>query len=432
MAASAIPREQTGRLATGEALARYGLRFLLVALVVPVHNVLTDYWHLGAPWTDIAAAALAVAIFFHLLRNGRDTPFASLRLPVLLFWAVSAASVLVNHVPWVVGASGLRAMLPWITLGLSAAAVFRPADVPGMLRFAWLAGTALAAYGVLSYLTFRGVGGPFTMPPPGRNLWESVMLYPYQCGAYPVPEGWRLVSTFMNDNYFGVWLTALIPIAFVQSIGESRPGLRRAGLAATVLMTVAFTWTYSRSAALGFLAALGVLVWRGHRTALLLLLPVAIAAPLFALWGDVYRFQHVAATQGGRVESIQRAASTLESSPLLGKGPGTRGLADVNYAKIAYETGLLGLAAFVYLLFSVIRPAFRRGIVTDAASQRLISGMLAGLAAVAVAAVGGEVWETPQIALYFWLTGGLLVVLSTGEGAGRRSPMDQVGCICLT
>jgi len=70
--------------------------------------------------------------------------------------------------------------------------------------------------------------------------------------------------------------------------------------------------------------------------------------------------------------------------------------------------------------------------VSDGASQRLMSGMLAGLAAVAVAAMGGEVWEMPQIALYFWLIGGLLVVLATGEVAGRRSPMDQVGCISLT
>lgn len=432
MAATAIAREQSGRLATGEALARNGLRFLLVALVVPVHNVLSDYWHLGAPGTDVAAAVLAVATLFFLLRMGRDTAFAALRLPLMLFWAVSATSALVNRVPWAQSAAGLRAMLPWLTLGLSAAAVFRPRDVPGMLRFAWLTGTVLAGYGILSYLTFRFVGGPFTMPPPGRNLWESVMLYPYQCGAYPVPEGWRLVSTFMNDNYFGVWLTALIPIAFSQSMDEARPGFRRAGLACTVLMTVAFTWTYSRAAALGFLVALGVLFWRGQRRALLLLVPVVIAAPLFMLWGDIYRFQHVAATQGGRVQSVQRTASALETSPVLGKGPGTRGLADVNYAKIAYETGLLGLAAFAYLLISVIRPALRRRAVSDGASQRLMSGMLAGLAAVAVAAMGGEVWEMPQIALYFWLIGGLLVVLATGEVAGRRSPMDQVGCISLT
>lgn len=432
MAASAVLREQNGRLATGEALARLGLRVLLVALVVPAHNVLSDYWHLGAPWTDMAAALVALATMIALFWLGRSSAFARLRLPVVLFAALSVTSAVVNRVPWTQSVEGLRSMLPWMLLGLSAAAVFRPQDVPGMLRFAWLSGTALAAYGVLSFLTFRAVGGPFTMPVPGRNLWESVMLYPYQCGAYPVPAGWRLVSTFMNDNYFGVWLIALIPIAFVQSWSEPRLGYRRAGLACAVLMTVAFTWTYSRAAAVGFVVALGVLVWRGQRQALLLLLPVVIAAPLFALYGDFYRFRNVAATQGGRVESVQRAASVLGGSPFLGTGPGTRGLADVNYAKIAHETGLLGLAAFAFLLFSMVRPALRSSHVSDSASQRLMSGMLAGLAAVAVAAMGGEVWEQPQIALYFWLIGGLLVVLSTRERAGGRSPMDQVGCLCLT
>jgi len=426
MEATAVSRNATPWFVGGVAAARYGLQGLLLILVVPAHNVLSDAWHRSAPWADVAAAVLALLVLVTLLRGG-ESPFAALRWPILLFGLVSLTSVVVNRVPWGTAAAGLRGILPWMVLGLSAAAVFRPQHVPGVLRLIRATGIGLAAYGVLSYLTFRWVGGPFSMPAAGRNLWESVMLYPYLCGAYPVPAGWRLISTFMNDNYFGVWLTLLIPIVYAQNLNEERSWHRLAGHGAVVLMVVACTWTYSRAAALGLVAGIVVLAARGHRAALLLLLPVFIAAPLFSFTNDARRFSNVSATQGGRVQSMQRTLSVLGNSPLLGKGPGTRGLADMNYAKIGYETGALGLAAFAYLLFRIIRPVISHRSPSDPRTERLISGMLAGLIAVAAAGVGGEVWEMPQIAFYFWLVGGLVLVLTAAQQTARPFSMDQVG-----
>jgi hypothetical protein len=303
--------------------------------------------------------------------------------------------------------------------------VFRARDVPKVLEVASGIGVVLAAYGALSYLTFRMVGGPWDMPARGRNLWESVMLYPYQCGAYPVPAGWRLISTFMNDNYFGVWLTALIPVTYVHAVSAARRGVMWGWVAGLVVMLMACAWTYSRAAALALLVGVGVLVVRGERRALLLLLPVMVAAPLFALGNDVYRFGHVAATQGGRVESVQRTAVMLHASPWLGRGPGTRGLADMSYAKIGYETGALGLLAFGILLIVVMSAGVRRTGQPDARVDRLRTGMLAGLAAVAAAAVGGEVWEMPQIAFYFWMMGGLLSVLAVAPAALRQPDVGE-------
>jgi hypothetical protein len=405
--------------------ARKAVTAFLVLLVFPMHNVLSDLWHAGQPWTDVAAGMIALTALGILLQGGAGSPASRFRWPVLALGLVSVTSALFNRVPWMQAVAGLRGMLPWMVLGLSASAVFRPRDLPGVVRVACFSGVALAAYGVSSYLTFRGVGGPFTMPAEGRNAWESVMLYPYQCGAYPVPSGWRLISTFMNDNYFGVWLCGLIPLVYLQAQEETGIWKRRAWLAGAVLMVVACAWTYSRAAALALLVGIAVLMWRGERRAWLLLLPVALAAPLFALPSDVYRFSHLRSTQGGRVESVQRTTAVLQGSPWLGHGPGTRGLADMNYAKIGYETGGLGLLAFGAVLLTVFFAGYRDAKTDDARVRRLRSGMLAGLAAVSVAAVGGEVWEMPQIAYYFWMWGGLLSVLAVTRTAALRASTDQ-------
>lgn len=405
----------------GRDWARGVLTALLVLLVVPMHDVLSNFWHANQPWTDLIAVGLALLVLAPLLRRETPSSFARLRWPVVgvcLVWLVSAIA---NRVPQYQVIPGFRAMLPWMVLGLSSAAVFRPRDVPGLLRIASGTGVVLALYGVLSYLTFRGVGGPYEMPAPGRNLWETVMLYPYQCGAYPVPAGWRLISTFMNDNYFGVWLAALLPVTYAHVVSAPSRWSRRAWAAGLVVMLVALTWTYSRAAALALLVVVGVLAIGGERRALLFLLPVAATAPLFALGNDVYRFRHVVATQGGRIESVQRAAAMLHTSPWLGSGPGTRGLADMSYAKIGYETGALGLLAFGLLLVTVLSTACRRSEAADAYENRLRIGLVAGLAAVMAAAVGGEVWEMPQIGFYFWMMGGLLSVLTVSRQAPRQS-----------
>jgi O-antigen ligase len=323
-------------------------------------------------------------------------------------------------------------MLPWLTVGLSGATLFRFRDVPGVLRLASLTAVALAGYGVLSYLTFWGVGGPYEMPASPRNLWETVMLYPYQCGAYPVPEGWRLISTFMNDNYFGVWVAGLLPVTFAESALAERHYQRRLGYAGAALMVVACTWTYSRAAALALLTGIAVLVIRGHRAAILLLVPVVLVAPLFIIRNDVTRFTNLPATQGGRVQSLQRTTSALQQSPWLGKGPGSRGLADMNYAKIGYETGALGLAAFVVLLIQLLRPALKMSRSSDERSYLRASGILAGLLGTIAAAVGGEVWEMPQLAFTFWLMGGLLLILSDGVKPSGPTTRDEVVCVSLT
>jgi hypothetical protein len=404
------------------------LRVLLVLLVLPTHDLLSGVWHSLSPWID-AAAALAACIGIAALWFGPRSALRPYRLPVAAFAGISVLSAVVNQVNWMHAVGGLRAILPWMVIGLSAAAAFRPRDVEGVLKLCAALGAGIALYGIASYLTFRYLGGPFYLPPAPGTPWEQFALYPYRCGAYE--GGWRLASTFMNDNYCGVWLAMLTPISFVLVLNEQRRWPRMLGLVGLVLMLLALTWTYSRGTALALIVAVVVLTVRVSRKAPLLLLPVLVAAPLFTLHVDEYRFQAIAATQGGRIESLQRTEAMLWRKPLLGQGPGTRGLADVNYAKIGYETGLLGLAAFGWVLLAAVCPALKRGAPRDAAA-RLHGGMLAALAAVAAGALGGEVWEMPQVACYFWIFAALIGVLGAAKAAEPSDQREQMECLPLT
>jgi hypothetical protein len=354
--------------------------------------------------------AIAAAALLWVFLSPASESVAAFRLPLAAFAGVSLASAVVNQVPWEMAIEGLRGMLPWMVGGLSAAALAQRLHLPGLLRLATFLGAMLSAYGILSFVLFRAYGGP-RADLTSITHWERFLLYPYASPAY---GGWRLASTFLNDNYFGVWLAMLIPVALALTLSETSPRRRWLGYAVLGLMLVAFTWTYSRAAVLALAVAVAVLTWKVSRRAPLLLLPVLVAAPLMAVPVDRHRFQHVAGTAGGRVGSLQMTQSALRGSPLLGKGPGTRGLADVNYAKIGFETGALGLAAFGWLLVCSVRPALRRE-AGDSAANRLTGGLLAAVAAMAAAAIGGEVWETPHLAFYFWMLAGSISVLSASR-----------------
>jgi hypothetical protein len=354
----------------------------------------------------VAVVIAAVALGWLFIAPG-STSVAVFRAPLATFAGVALVSAVVNRVSWDLALHGLRGMLPWMVGGLCTAALAGRRLLPDLLRLITSLGALLAGYGIVSYGAYRFHGGPRSLPTE-PTLLESILLYPYYSEAYV--GGWRLTSTFLNDNYFGVWLAMLIPVALALTLSEPAAQRRWAGYAGLTLMLVALTWTYSRAAALSLAVGVAVLTWKVSRRAPLLLLPVLAAAPLMAVPMDRYRFQHVSSSAGGRVGSLRMTQTALRGNLLLGKGPGTRGLADINYAKIGYETGALGLAAFAWLLICAVRPALRRKS-PEQGPDHLLGGLLAAVAAMAAAAIGGEVWETPHLAFYFWMLAGSISVL---------------------
>lgn len=381
----------------------------LALLVVPFHDRLKQLWERASPLPEYLAAVGFLASVAWLGAGGRRR-LPSFAMPAVVLAGVTALAGMVNGASLATLAAGLREALPWIVPGLLVA---RLRDRVAIERILWgmaLLATSLALYGIVSFLTYRAMGGPFHFPPAPRNAWEAWLAYPYYSPDYR--PGWRLASTFLHDNYFGVWLAMLAPVTWALGTQVTAPPLRRLAFAMAAIQLVALTWTYSRSAALALVASVAVLTWRATPRALWLLLPVLLAAPWFAFRGDVERFLEPGASLGGRVDLAQNALAVVAHHPLLGMGPGSLRLADGHYIRILHQTGWLGLAVWGWLLLAAIAPAARLREAGPWARQ-IGAALAAGVVACAAGALGGEVWKRPQLAITCWLLAGALAAIAT-------------------
>lgn len=219
-----------------------------------------------------------------------------------------------------------------------------------------------AAFGVLQVLLFPGFAQ--LVHPDSRLVldWD--------------PQGRRLVSTFLDPNYAGILLVIGLCLW---------GGAHLAGAPASVwegiLLGVALVLTLSRGAALATVAAGATLLLlhgpsvRGARLAVGAALLVVPVVPLLMPYAAEYDKLAVDGSALQRVFAWQTALSLLADHPWLGIGFNTVGFVaprhgwvvrgassfglDGGLLFIAALTGLVGLAAFLFLLLSVIRSARR-------------------------------------------------------------------------
>ncbi len=398
-------------------LYRYGIVALVV--LMPWHEIIVRLWPPLRIWDEVLLLLLAGALVRDSLRE-RTLPARRLLLPMAALLGVASVSGIANQLPPGHAAAGIRALFPYMVVGLAAAKLREEAAIWRILRLMVLMGTVAALYGIASYLMFRVYDGRRFMPLQPGNLAEAVLLYPYQCGGYP--SGYRLVGTILNDNYMGDWLAMLVPVAFAMVKVETLP-IRRGGyLLAVIVMTIALAWTFSRAAYAAFGVVLLLTAWRVDRRILLVLPLLGISAALLAFPADVYRFSNIRATEGGRVAAVRKAAAVQTRSPLYGRGPGTSGVMDLHYARIAAQMGLLGLATFAWLLLASLGLT-RRDTRRSPNCATLSSVLPISMGAIMVAAFGGDVWEIPQLAYTFWTVAGLLQAMPAS--AGFRSPAND-------
>lgn len=98
---------------------------------------------------------------------------------------------------------------------------------------------------------------------------------------------------------------------------------------------------------------------------------------------------------------------------------------DVNWAYILGQTGILGLAAFVWGLIRIFIPTFRAyRQEKDPFMQQLLLGYIGLFVYLILAACFFPTWEVRPVSLYFWLFTGIVVkmtVNSETEGANRMT-----------
>jgi O-antigen ligase len=376
-----------------------------------------------------AAAVLALAAWLTSLAAGhKGLPRTGAGLPILL-WLGAALLSLTHSVDLSASVSGLRKILK------GAAVLFIAADLvrtPRRLR--WLLGTTLASVLLIS------VDG-LVQVATGMDV-----LARMPAGDMP-GHFHRLSAAFHHANEFAVYGVSLLPVCLALALGADPMGRGRLlGWTATALLSAALLLTFSRPAAVALAISLSAfwVIRRAWKT--LAALAAASVAGYFLLpsavraWVASQPSWFDALVQPLRKEIWHAALQMIAAHPVTGVGVNTFVL---NYARyklpsdaqqaayghnlylhLTAEIGLLGLAAFGFLL---ARAA--------GAWRRLLASREPGVAAIAAGVGCGVVGflaigllesslQSSRTNVWFWLWLGVLfgLGLSRAPRGGQREP----------
>ncbi len=258
----------------------------------------------------------------------------------------------------------------------------------------------------------------------------------------------RINSSFFGANGFGAYLLPVIGLAahfLYTAIARHKSWILKGGLTFLIVLLLAcLCWTYSRSSWIGYLTILFVMVLMDRRkifyAGVLLLIFILIFLPSLntvrhqSLINDnirgVQKEENVQSVleQGGsgRFAYWKKAISIIRSSPVYGTGLNTysrivrrdpdRGVwsyAHNGYLQMAAETGLVGLACFLWMLFVLLR----NGLIyckqiKDLWPLTFLQGAVTGLFGFLVQSFFDNTFYTVQLGILMWLIFGLTVAVT--------------------
>ncbi len=290
-------------------------------------------------------------------------------------------------------------------------------------------------------LTFAAVTVGFAHDPDDRPVWtaliaiafvqvaESVfqLLFGAPAGVFvrgvAVP---RVSGSLEGPNQFAGWLNVLIPVLFARALVHRNPWL----IAALVLSAATGAATLSRSGIVAGLVAavMVVLVTRPSRRdglrfgigAAALVAVLVVAGLSLGLEARFYSLAEMPQPDhlGTRHILWSSALALWQRSPVVGIGAGNFefdlgmvGHPDVQthansvYLQALSETGLLGLAAMLCLLWTSIATFAR-----TFSRRPLVIGMFAAGVALALHQVFDDLWFFPKIGVFWAVLLGIAVV----------------------
>jgi len=265
-------------------------------------------------------------------------------------------------------------------------------------------------------------------------------------------DGMRIFSSLRHANDFGAYLILIIPVLFSLSIllgrrertavpGESSDFLVFTSLITRVIIFLLFILaliclglTFSRGAWLAFALSLVFMGFRKLKFLLPCLLLVAaflsISYPYLieqrsALWGNQWNLKDLLSfTSSNRLLYWQGTAQIIKEYPLFGTGLNTYSLIVGNYKQqfggyahncylqMTAETGLFGLAAFLWMLFVLFRNSFKGlRLIEGRAYQLLLFGLLTGLLAFLIHGFFDTIFYSVQLSSLMWVIMGMIVTL---------------------
>jgi O-antigen ligase len=257
-------------------------------------------------------------------------------------------------------------------------------------------------------------------------------------GIAQIPSGERVSAPFEGEigepNTFGGYLLFMIAIAAGVALETYRLRLRAMCVALMGLMALPFAFTLSRASYLGVVPAFLVLAWRTRQRKFMvgILLLVVVCSPIFAFVVPTPITQRILYTfepergqatvrlgrlafdpsTSARLISFQAAMDGFLRRPIFGYGVTGFAFMDAQYARVLVETGLVGLAAFLSLVWAVLKSGAAGSRTLHEPEDRGIAlGFLAGTVALLVHAIGSNTFIIVRIMEPFWFFAGVVVML---------------------
>lgn len=257
-------------------------------------------------------------------------------------------------------------------------------------------------------------------------------------GIAQIPSGERVSAPFEGEvgepNTFGGYLLIMMGLAAGLLLESPRAKTRMLSLGFLVVLAIPFLYTLSRASYLGFLPLVAVLALLSSRRRLMagLLLLLLVGSPLVVYLFPtpvvkrvLYTFEpeagqptvrlgHVAfdPSTSERLISFQQAVEGWVKRPILGYGVTGFMFMDAQYPRILVETGVLGLAAFLWLVWALLRSSLRAfRALKEPTDRGLALGFLAGTAGLLTHAIGANSFIIVRIMEPFWFFAGIVTML---------------------
>jgi len=257
-------------------------------------------------------------------------------------------------------------------------------------------------------------------------------------GIAQIPSGERVSAPFEGEvgepNTFGGYLLIMMGLAAGLLLESPRAKTRMLSLGFLVVLAIPFLYTLSRASYLGFLPLVAVLALLSSRRRLMagLLLLLLVGSPLVVYLFPtpvvkrvLYTFEPEAGqptvrlgqvafdpSTSERLISFQQAVEGWVKRPILGYGVTGFMFMDAQYPRILVETGVLGLAAFLWLVWALLRSSLRAfRALKEPTDRGLALGFLAGTAGLLTHAIGANSFIIVRIMEPFWFFAGIVTML---------------------
>ncbi len=255
-------------------------------------------------------------------------------------------------------------------------------------------------------------------------------------GISQIPGGGRVSAPFEGEagepNTFGGYLIFMMAmtIGLVLTANLWRDRLIYGGISAIAF--IPFLFTQSRGSYLAFFPMLLVFVWLSEKRKvivlfiLLLAIMLPFAAPQTVKERVSYTFTQryhpgqqvevgnvrLDTSTSARLQSWKAVMKDFIRHPILGYGVTGYGFVDAQFPRVLVETGLIGLIAFILLLWTIFKGGITVLIKTaNNLHKGIVMGFLAGFIGLLVHAIGANTFIIVRVMEPFWFVLGIVVMI---------------------